>query len=364
MTLEPAVSQLRAVPEELRSLLIAIFTRCGMLDDDAAPLAESLVAADLRGVHSHGAMRVPEYVKKLTVGGVDPRGRPSIARDSGACLVIDGGNAMGQVASHFGMQRVVERAAEIGISAAAVRASNHNGAMAFYAMQALPYDMIGLATTNALPTMAPWGGTERLLGINPLGIAIPAGKEFPIVYDAAFSGSSHGKIRIYQQRGEPIPEGWALDAQGQPTTDPALAIDGLLMPIGGYKGTALAMIMGVLSSMLSGAAYGTELGDMEHGPDPGRDGHFLLAMDIARFEDVNRFKERVDNAIRQIRAAKPAPGFDRVFAPGEPEFLTEKQYRRDGIPLTEHILADLRSTAEVLGIETGDYAWLHAAPLA
>ena len=361
--LQPTASQLRAVPEELRSLLIAIFTGCGMLEDDAALLAESLVVADLRGVHSHGVMRVPEYVKKLTVGGVDPHGRPSVARDSGACLVIDGGNAMGQVASHFAMQRALERAQEIGISAAAVRGSNHNGAMAFYAMQALSYDMIGLATTNALPTMAPWGGTERLLGINPLGIAIPAAKEFPIVYDAAFSGSSHGKIRIYQQRGEPIPEGWALDAQGQPTTDPALAIEGLLMPIGGYKGTALAMIMGILSSMLSGAAYGIELGDMERGPDPGRDGHFLLAMDIARFEDVDRFKARVDNAIRQIRAANPAPGVERVFAPGELEFLTEEQYRRDGIPLTVQILADLRSTAEILDIEPRDYAWLHSPPL-
>ena len=361
--LQPPVSQPRAAPEELHSLLIAIFMRCGMRADDAALLTESLVAADLRGVHSHGTMRAAEYVKKLTVDGVDPRGRPSIARDSGTCLVIDGGNAMGQVASHFAMQRVVERTAELGISAAAVRGSNHNGAMAFYAMQALPYDMIGLATTNALPTMAPWGAAERLLGINPLGIAIPAGEELPIVYDAAFSGSSHGKIRIYEQRGEPIPEGWALDAHGQPTTDPALAIDGLLIPIGGYKGTALAMIMGILSSMLSGAAYGTELGDMERGPDPGRDGHFLLAIDIGRFEDIDRFKERVDNAIRQVRAAKPAPGVDRVYAPGELEFLTEEQYRRDGIPLTEQILADLQGTAKSLEIETGNYAWLQASPL-
>src|SRR5215212_3295328 len=214
--IQPTASQLRAVPEELRSLLIAIFTGCGMLEDDAALLAESLVAADLRGVHSHGVMRVPEYVKKLTVGGVDPHGRPSVARDSGACLVIDGGNAMGQVASHFAMQRAVERAQEIGISAAAVRGSNHNGAMAYYAMQALPHDMIGLATTNALPTMAPWGGAERLLGINPLAVAIPAAAEAPIVYDAAFSATAHGKVRVYHQKGLTLPEGWALDRQGQP----------------------------------------------------------------------------------------------------------------------------------------------------
>ena len=354
-------SELRAVPAELTSLCTAIFARCLMSENDAALLAESLTAADLRGVHSHGVLRVPEYVKKLTVGGVDPRGQPAVARDSGASLVVDGDNAMGQIASQFAMQRVLSRAGEIGIAAAAIRGSNHNGAMAFYAMQALPRDMIGLATTNALPTMAPWGAAERLLGINPLGVAIPAGEEFPIVYDAAFSGSSHGKIRIYQQRGEPIPEGWALDALGRPTTDPASAINGLLMPIGGFKGTALAMIMGILSSMLSGAAYGTELGDMERGPDPGRDGHFLLAIDIARFEDVTRFKTRVDAAIRQIHAARRAPGVDRVYAPGELEFLTEQHYRRDGIPLTRQTLADLRLTAEHLALDTAGYAWLESA---
>jgi LDH2 family malate/lactate/ureidoglycolate dehydrogenase len=347
-----------ADPVGLTSLATAVFSQCGMRDDDARLLAESLVFADLRGVHSHGVLRVPEYVKKLTVGGVDPKGAPSVVRDVGACLVIDGGNAMGQIATGFAMQRVLERARTTGIAAAAIRGSNHNGAMAFYAMQAPPYDMIGLATTNALPTMAPWGGAERLLGINPLGIAIPAGEEFPSVYDAAFSGSSHGKLRIYQQRGQPLPEGWALDAEGRPTTDPTAAIDGLLMPIGGYKGTALAMIMGILSSMLSGAAYGTELGDMERGPDPGRDGHFLLAIDVAAFEDVARFKTRVDAAVRQIHAATPAPGVDRVYAPGEIEFLAEQTSRRDGIPLTAQTLADLRATAAGLGIESSAHLGL------
>jgi LDH2 family malate/lactate/ureidoglycolate dehydrogenase len=230
--------------------------------------------------------------------------------------------------------------------------------MAYYAMKALPRDMIGLATTNALPVMAPWGGTERLLGINPLGVAIPAGNEWPIVYDAAFSGSSHGKIRVYRQRGQQLPEGWALDADGRPTTDPAVAIDGLLAPIGGYKGTALAMIMGILSSMLSGAAYGTELGDLRVGPQPGQDGHFLLAINVAAFTDVDRFKQRVDAAIRQIHDGRRAPSVDRLYAPGELEFANERANRRDGIPLNAATLADVRSSAERLGIAVDRYAWL------
>src|SRR5262249_37997340 len=150
----------------------------------------------------------------------------------------------------------------------------------------------------------------------PLGVGIPADREWPIVYDAAFSASAHGKIRVYQQRDQALPEGWALDQSGQPTTDPAAAIDGLLLPIGDFKGANLAFIMGMLSCMLSGASYGTELGDMHNGPKAGRDGHFACAIRIDAFEDPARFKTRVDGAIRELHGVRLAPGFDRVYAPG------------------------------------------------
>ena len=159
------------------------------------------MVADLRGVHSHGLLRVPEYAEKLREGGVDPRGRPRVARDAGAALVVDGGNAMGQVAATFAMRQAIARARTTGVAAAAIGGSNHCGAMAYYAMLGLAQDMIGLATTNALPTMAPWGGRDKILGINPLAVAIPAGAEPAVVFDAAFSGSSHGKIRVYAQKG-------------------------------------------------------------------------------------------------------------------------------------------------------------------
>lgn len=348
----------RVAAEELLALVTAVFLSCGMKSDDAALLADTLVHADLSGIHSHGVLRVPEYIKKLTTGGVNPAGRPSVVRDVGGCLVVDGGNSMGQIGMDYATKRVIERAAVHGIAAAGVRGSNHSGAMAYYAQQAVPHGMIGIATTNALPTMAPWGGAERLLGINPLGVAIPAGKERPIVYDAAFSGSSHGKIRIYQQKGWTLPEGWALDREGRPTTDPAAAIDGLLMPIGGFKGTALALIMGVLSSMLSGAAFGTELGDMESGPKAGMDGHFVAAIRVEAFEDLAVFKGRVDSAIRQIHDCRPAAGVERIYAPGELEFLRQEEYRAQGIPLNDVTLADLGRAASGVGVETGAYGWL------
>jgi LDH2 family malate/lactate/ureidoglycolate dehydrogenase len=342
----------RVDARELLALVTRIFQRCGMADLDAVLLADTLVEADLRGVHSHGVLRVPEYVRKLTEGGVDPRGRPRTVRDVGACLVVDGGNSMGQIGLTYTMERVVQRAGSTGIAAAAIGGSNHCGALAYFAAHALTWDMIGIVTTNALPTMAPWGGAERVLGINPLAVAIPAGEERPILYDAAFSASSHGKVRVYQQQGRTLPAGWALDREGNPTTDAAAAIEGLLVPIGGFKGAGLAMITGILSSMLSGAHYGTELGSLEAGPAPGKDGHFVVALRVSAFEDVARFKARVDGAIRQIHACRRAPGCERIYAPGELEFLTREAYRRDGIPLNAVTLADLGRAAAGVGVET------------
>lgn len=330
-------------PDTLLEQVQAIFERCGMMQEDARILADSLVLADLRGIHSHGVMRVPEYVEKLTRGGVDPCGKPIAVRDSGAVMVIDGDNSMGQIACRFAMTQVLQRAASHGVAAAAVRGSNHCGALFSFAEMALAQDMIGVATTNALPTMAPWGGRDKILGINPLAVAIPAEEEPPIILDAAFSASSHGKIRIYQQKGFDLPEGWALDREGRPTTDPGEAIEGLLRPIGEYKGAGLAIVMGILSSLLSGAAFGTELGNMTDGPKPGADGQFLLALNIGAFEDPQQFKSRVDGVVRQIRQSRPAPGFDRCYAPGELEFLLERQYRQEGIPLNSTTLASLQA---------------------
>ncbi|MFN3325483.1 MAG: Ldh family oxidoreductase [Bryobacteraceae bacterium] len=341
----------RVAFDRLKDLVARIFERCGMSPDDADLLADTLAFADLRGVHSHGVLRVPDYVRKLTAEGVDPQGRPQIARDGGSVLVIDGGNSMGQIGSVFAMRLAIERARSSGISAAAVRGSNHCGALAYYALMAVPEDMIGIVTTNALPTMAPWGGIDKIVGINPIAIAIPCGEEHPLVIDLAFSGSSHGKIRVYDQKGLPIPEGWATDKDGHPTTDAAAAIEGLLLPIGGPKGSGLAIMMGVLSSLLSGAAYGPELGDMVHGPKPGLDGHFFLALKVAAFEDVTVFKSRADGVIRQIRSGRTAPGVDRIYAPGGLEAETEARYRAEGIPLNDITIAGIFGAARQVGIE-------------
>jgi LDH2 family malate/lactate/ureidoglycolate dehydrogenase len=334
----------------LHALVAAIFVRAGMDERDASDVAGSLVTSDLRGVHSHGTMRVPEYVDKLVAGGVNARGRPHVVRDEGACLVVDADNAMGHLAMRFAMDQAAVRAGVIGIAACAVRGSNHAGAMASYAMQALPHDMIGLATTNALPTMPPHGGASRLLGINPLAVAIPAGRARPVVHDASFSHVAHGKVRVYAQRGARLPAGWATDRNGVPTTDATAALEGLLLPIGGYKGVALAMVMGVLSSLLSGAAYGTELGSLAAGPQAGRDGHFVMAIRVQAFEDVSRFKNRVDALVDEMHRAPRAPGVERIYAPGELEFETEEASRALGALPDRDTRTDLAGVASMLGV--------------
>jgi LDH2 family malate/lactate/ureidoglycolate dehydrogenase len=355
VALYPGTEHERRIPAaDLHVVVTAIFAACGMSEADAALLADTLVESDLRGVHSHGVLRVPDYVGKLTGGGVNPRGAPRVVRERGAILVVDGGNSMGQIGGTFAMGRALDAARATGIAAAALRGSNHCGAMDRYARMALAHDMIGMAMTNALPTMAPWGGRDKIVGINPLAVAIPAGDEEPPVLDIAFGATAHGKMRVYHQKGLALPEGWAFDADGVPTTDAARALDGLIRPIGDFKGVGLAMVTGMLSSLLSGAGYGLESGNMTDGAIAGADGQLFIAIDVAAFEDVPHFKARVDGVVRQVHASRPAAGVERLYMPGEMEAQFQRDYRRDGIPLNDQTLAAIGNAARARGVVVPD----------
>jgi LDH2 family malate/lactate/ureidoglycolate dehydrogenase len=258
---------------------------------------------------------------------------------------------MGQIAGAFAMRQAIERARTTGVAVAAVGNSNHCGAMEYYVRMAVEADMIGIATTNALPTMAPWGGIDKLVGLNPIGIGIPAGEEPPLVLDFAFGATAHGRMQVYKQKGIPIPEGWAFDREGRPTTDIDEALEGLVQPIGMYKGIGLAMAAGILSTLLSGAGYGTESGNMVAGPIAGRDGQFYLALHIAAFEEVGTFKTRMDRVIREYRGTRLAPGVKRVFVPGEMEAELERRQRQEGVPLNEATVQGIRDAAARLGVD-------------
>lgn len=347
----PGTESERRVPaSDLMEMTSRVFAACGMSVPDAELLADSLVAADLRGIHSHGVLRVPDYVKKLTREGVDPRGRPRIVSRSGGAIVVDGGNSMGQIGSAVAMDAAIEAARETKVAIAALGGSNHCGAMDYWAMKALPHDMIGIASSNALATMAPWGGVEKIVGMNPIAVALPSGDEPPIVLDVAFGATAHGKIRVYAQKGHPIPEGWAYDKTGQPTTDATAALEGLIQPIGGHKGIGLAIVSGMLATLLSGAGYGTEAGNMVDGAIPGADGQFFMAIDVSAFQPVEHFKTRADRVSRQIQDSAPASGVDRLYPPGLLEAEFEAEYRRSGIPLNDATLDGIRQAGLGLGI--------------
>ena len=342
--------ELRILPAVLEGAVAGIFCKCGMADSDAKLIAHALTLADQRGIHSHGTLRVPEYVDKLTTGGVDPRGRPSVASSNGAALVVDAHNAMGQIAADFAMKAAIDAARTTHVAIAAVRNSNHCGAMDNWAAMALPHNMIGIAATNALPTMAPWGGIDKIVGINPLAVAIPAEHQVPIILDIAFGATAHGKIRVYHQKGHRIPDGWAFDAEGAPTNDAAVAMEGLIQPIGGHKGVGLGIIIGILSTLLSGASYGTELGNMIEGPKPGKDGHLFAAIDIAAFQPIGVFKKRVDEISHEIQSGRRRSGIDRLYPPGLLEAEFERKYAGEGIPLNKETIGGIRAAALQVGI--------------
>ena len=354
----------RIAAADLVDIATRIFKACGMSETDARLVAASLVHADLRGIHSHGVLRVTDYVAKLTRNGVDPRARPACVSDRDGALVIDGNNAMGQVAGQFAIEQVMARASRTGVAFAAVRGSNHCGALDWYTLQAARADMISVAGTNALPTMAPTGGTEKIVGLNPISIAIPCANEEPIVLDVALGATAHGKIRVYAQKGEPIPEGWAFDAGGSPTTDAIAALEGLIQPIGAHKGIGLAVMVGLIASVLSGAGYGTESGNMVDGAAPGKDGQFYMALDVSAFRDVVAFKSHAARVAKEFRDSRRMDGVDRLALPGDIERAIAARNQRLGIPLSEDAIAAIAAEAAAVGVDLEAFYSSLTAPVA
>ena len=249
------------------------------------------------------------------------------------------------------MNLAIEAARTHGIAFAAMRGSNHCGALDWYSLAAAEQGMVGICGTNALPTMAPVGGIDKIVGINPLSIAMPGDSSGGFMFDFAFGATAHGKIRVYAQKGNDIPEGWSFDREGNPTTDAQKALEGLIQPIGGHKGVALGMAIGLLSSLLSGAAYGTELGNMVDGPKAGLDGQFFMAINIGAFTPLDAFKARLDSVIDQIHGSRRREGVDKIYVPGEIERDIWKSYAAEGILLSAETVNDLTRTATDLAVD-------------
>lgn len=335
----------------LREFAAAVLGRLGLAPADAALAAEAIVRADLRGIDTHGLARLPMYADRLASGGIDPRAARRWVSERGATAVLDAGGGLGHPAAFQAMERAIDLAGRFGIGTVAVRRSGHFGAADTYAMLALPHGRIGYATTNAPPALAPTGGLTPLLGTNPWALAIPAGAEPAIVMDFALTVVARGRIRLAQQRGEQIPPTWATDADGRPTTDPAEALRGLLLPMGGHKGYAMAIAIDVLAGILAGASSGGEVVPPQRSTDPQDVGHLFLAIDIAHFVPVQEFTSRVDALIRALRGSRRAVDVDRILLPGELEAERMRDREAGGVPLSVSLLADLREVAQRVGVE-------------
>lgn len=335
---------------ELRELCQKLMMAEGMSEDDAYLCADNLVDADLCGVESHGVSRMDNYMKRLRTGVVDSRAGCMVEQECSGSLAINGNNAMGMVVGKFAVDRCIEKARISGCCFATVKNSNHFGMAAYYANIAAQAGMIGIMATNAPPNLAPWGSSQKYMGTNPIAFGAPA-SENPMILDMAPSIVAMGKIILAAKLGQTIPEGWVVTGDGKPTTDPAVGQYGTLVPIGGAKGSGLAIFMEILCGILSGASVGPYINnfwsDFEH---PQNVGHFFCVIDIDKFVGLENFKNRIDAMVAEMKALPKNEGVDEIFMPGEIEIRKRKERKVEGIHLSESVYQELEVLARAYGI--------------
>ncbi len=347
VTAAATTTTIRVSPQGLRAFAGACLEQVGVPPGSAAIVADNLAEADLRGVESHGVARLAVYLERLAAGLVAAEAQGRVVRERAAMAVMDGENGLGAVIGTAAMDLAVRKAGQAGTAFVAVRNSNHFGTAAYYLIPPIRKQMIGFVITNGPGVMAVWGGCTRAIGTNPIAFGIPARRERPIVLDMATSVVARGKLVFANLKGETIPEGWAIDPEGKPTRDPAVALKGALLPVGGPKGSGLALAIEILSGLLSGGAVLDGIGELYNNPHtPQGTCHLFAALDIAAFEDVDRFLDRVDKMIADVRALPRMPGVDRIYLPGEPEWITKEQRTRTGIPLPPALFDELKSLAK------------------
>src|SRR5260370_1921183 len=317
--------------------------------EKARLVAKSLVAANLRGVDSHGLQLLPFYIELILMGNIDIEAEGCIASDSGSCLTYDAQNGIGQWIAGICCDHAIRLSRACGIALVVARESNHFGAAAFWAQRMSAAGLIGIVMCNASPLVAPWQGKEPRFGTNPICMSVPGPDTW--LLDMATTTVALGKILNAQFHGrETIPEDWAMDSEGVPTTDTQTALSGLLMPLVGYKCSGLAMMIEILCGVLGGGAMSTELGGIRVQGQPRRTSQFFLAIAVARFMPLPEFESRIRTLVAIVKSSKTAKGFDEVLVAGEPEWRAEEQRRRDGIPLSDGVWQNLVAAAQRLGV--------------
>ena len=342
----------RVSARAITGLIIDAMRHCDVSEEDAAKIAELMLEADLTGADAHGVFRLKQYVDRFRLGAINPRPNIKADRTAAATALIDGDNGMGHLVVSRAAETAIEMAREAGIGWTGIRMSNHAGSAGVYAALPLKHKMIGIysavANANHMPLA---GGAEPLLGTNPIALAIPAGQEAPIVLDIATSIVSYGTIKNHRLQGIPLKDDWMVDPDsGAPITDPAQSAQGLLLPMAGYKGAGLALILGILGGVLNGALFGRDCIDFNAQPDAiTNTGQFLMALDVARFQPYEQFTAEVDRHIRELRASKVLPG-QTVRLPGEQRAKRREDRLRNGLALAHELRLQLDRLADDLGI--------------
>lgn len=322
----------------------------GVPGENATIIAKCLVAADLRGVDTHGVNRIPSYMARIHQGVLNPAATAEVTKVTPVVAQVDGNNGFGFVAAQAGMATAIEMAEQFGIGMVSVKHSNHFGMSAWVVQQALDANMMSLVFTNSSPALPVWGGRSKLMGVSPIACGAP-GRDKPFILDMAPSIAARGKIYKAKRRGEKIPTDWALDAEGRPTDDPAAALDGVMLPMGGPKGSALSIMMDVFSGVLSGSAFAGHVTNPYDPSKPADVGHFLVAIKPDLFMSLDEFRDRMQYLYQRVVGSEKAAGVNQIYFPGEIEQLTQVERERTGIPYVEAEILALNAEAQKVGAD-------------
>jgi LDH2 family malate/lactate/ureidoglycolate dehydrogenase len=338
----------------IRSLIEDALTGAGLPRADASVCARLMGEADLTGADAHGVFRLPQYVRRLKAGGFNPRPNITVTRSAPATALVDGDNAMGHLVMSRAAETAIALARETGVAWVGVRRSNHAGPAGLYAEMPAAQGMIGMYAVVANANhMAVWGGADPLLGTNPLAIGVPSGAG-PMVLDMATTVVSYGTVKNYALQGKPMQPGWMVNtATGEDIIDAKRAAEGLLLPIGGYKGSGLAVMLGFLAGPLNRAAFGRDVIDFNaDDASETNTGHFIVALDVSRFLPLDEYKAEVDRHVRDLKESKRLPDVDDIRMPGERRRTCREERMRDGVPLAAPLVAQLETMAGELGVKT------------
>lgn len=345
--------------QDLVDYTVKFMGKLGVPKEDAEIVADVLISADLRGVNSHGLIRLSSYYgNRLLKKYMDPETPWKVVKETDNTMLIDGGNGVGQVVSYHAMNKCIEKAKKSNIAVVTVKHSNHFGIAGYYAMMALEHNMLGISLTNSQPLVAPTYGRTAVFGTNPIAVAAPSDKERPFVLDMATSTVPIGKVKVYEKKGEKIPIGWGIDDDGNLTDDPTQVQSGgpgAVTPLGGsdimrsYKGYGLAIVVDILCGVLSGASNLTHVG-FPHEPRESDVSHFFMAINIDSFRPVIDFKKQMDNLVRELRESPKAKGQEKIFVAGEKEFENTEYNQKHGIPLLVNVVKDLEQNGDKVGI--------------